>query len=104
MTTANRTTTRPTLDAGLILRIDGRDYAISYLEPGHTLDLEYRRPGALDPTAYSLGIDPDNEPGDVCKGGASCTCPDFQRRHAGTGSLGCKHIRAARATGLLPNA
>jgi hypothetical protein len=98
------TATRPTLDAGLILRIEGRDYHVSYLEPGQTLDLEYRRPGALDPTCYSLGIDPDNDPTDVCAGGASCTCPDFARRHAGTGSEGCKHIRAARAVGLLPPA
>lgn len=33
--------------------------------------------------------------------GLTCTCQDFQRRHAGLGDRGCKHIRSLVATTLL---
>src|SRR5437588_5518275 len=33
--------------------------------------------------------------------GATCDCGDFIWRHEGKDASGCKHIRAARAVGLL---
>ena len=33
--------------------------------------------------------------------GATCDCGDFVYRHEGIDALGCKHIRALRALGLL---
>jgi hypothetical protein len=34
--------------------------------------------------------------------GATCDCGDQTWRHEGKDATGCKHIRAARAVGLLP--
>jgi hypothetical protein len=33
--------------------------------------------------------------------GATCTCEDQTFRHSGPGDRGCKHVRAARALGLI---
>jgi hypothetical protein len=33
----------------------------------------------------------------------ACDCPDFLNRHAGTGSNGCKHLKALSAYGILPS-
>ena len=46
---------------------------------------------------------PDGDSYDVSHGvfGASCTCGDQTWRHEGIDATGCKHIRAARAVGLI---
>jgi hypothetical protein len=33
--------------------------------------------------------------------GVTCTCADFEFRHAGLNDVGCKHVKSFRALGLL---
>jgi hypothetical protein len=57
--------------------------------------------GDRTPTSYTLTAEPDADPARTVPGGLACDCPDFVFRHAGTGTRGCKHLRAAVAAGLI---
>jgi hypothetical protein len=76
---------------GLTLRINGQSYRV------RKLDAEFGRVRAFRLTK------PDGDFHDVIDGiyGAECSCADFIWRRDGLDPKGCKHIRAARATGLI---
>jgi hypothetical protein len=79
---------------GLTLSINGARSKV------HPIDGRAEGPGrayrltkqAADGAVYDLAEDQDGAVGD---------CPDFVYRREGLDAAGCKHIRAARACGLL---
>ena len=96
MTKATRTTGKPAPKAptgrcGLTLRINGERYKVRPLPADF---------GGLK--AFRL-TKPDGSFHDVSRGvhGRECTCGDYIWRRDGIAPLGCKHIKAARALGLL---
>lgn len=88
----------------LTLEIDGTRYNVSDLDPPHCATLERYKPGQVGgrPLAYSVWAESGAyDPRTTCAGGLACDCEDFKYRHAGTGSAGCKHVRALVAVGLI---
>lgn len=76
----------------LTLAIRGESYSVRPVRP-ETVDMVRAwRIRKADGTTYDLADTAD---------GATCTCGDFVYRHQGNDQLGCKHVRAARALGLL---
>ena len=73
------------------LRIHGREYLIRVIAPASGGTLAYRLT-KHDGEEYDVSVEPH---------GAECTCPDFIFRRNWLDILGCKHIRAARAAGLI---
>jgi hypothetical protein len=76
----------------LILTIRETDYAV--------------RPLACDPPIAARAFQlrkPDGTFYDVAQTpfGSTCDCPDFVYRRDGLDPLGCKHVRALRAYGLI---
>jgi len=99
MTTATTTRTRPRKakpadTCRLTLFVRGVAYAVRILETD---------PGAGVSTLIRLRKS-DGESYHVAQTahGATCDCGDQEWRHAGRDDVGCKHIRACRALGLLP--
>jgi hypothetical protein len=66
--------------------VQGRAYGLTRLGDGWLVEKDHR-------TAHEVTMGPE---------GPSCSCPDYRYRRAGLDSLGCRHIRALRAEGLLP--
>jgi hypothetical protein len=93
--------------AGNLMHFDGRTYAVEgpHADPdGAALAVELwpiNHLGDRTPTSYTVSAEANPDPTRTCAGGLACDCPDFMFRHAGTGSKGCKHIRAALAVGLV---
>ncbi len=92
VTATKKTTPKPcTGRCGLTLRIDGTAYRVRPLPAdfGGTRAFRLTKAGG--------------EAHDVSRGlhGDECTCGDFVFRRDGIDPKGCKHIRAARALGLL---
>jgi hypothetical protein len=83
---------KPADTCNLIVRIRGVDYTARPVRP-ETSDCirawRLRRPNG---EAYLVGETID---------GATCECGDFVFRHEGNDQVGCKHVRALRALGLL---
>jgi hypothetical protein len=75
----------------LTLKINGVPYRVRKLDP------EFGQHRAFRLTK------PDGEFHDVLDGiyGPECSCGDFIWRRDGIDPTGCRHIKAARATGLL---
>jgi hypothetical protein len=53
-----------------------------------------------DGRCYEVRHEPD--PAEACALPYACDCPDFDYRHRGTGTLGCKHVRVLSSYGILP--
>jgi hypothetical protein len=82
----------------LRLTIEGREYDVEILdEPGTCVQLTAI--GSL--ATYEVAALRRYNPREATHEGLVCDCPDFGHRHAGTGSEGCKHIRAAVAARLV---
>lgn len=81
--------------ARLTLAINGVDYAVRPLavppDSGVARLLQLRK--LADGTVYHASQHPH---------GDECTCPSFVFDHDGRDALGCKHLVALRAVGLLP--
>jgi hypothetical protein len=72
--------------ASLTLEIDGRPYGVARTPDGWDL-------AKGDGASYRVTLEPS---------GPSCECPDFEHRHRGLPTQGCRHIRSLRAVGLIP--
>lgn len=88
-------TTKPTASrCRLTLMIDGQDYRVIPIRAGlgSGVALAWRLHKLGTPTRHDVaeGLD-----------GATCTCEDQAFRHEGRDAIGCKHVRALRALGLL---
>jgi hypothetical protein len=70
----------------LTLEIDGRPYGVARTPDGWDL-------AKGDGASYRVTLEPS---------GPSCECPDFEHRHRGLPTQGCRHIRSLRAVGLIP--
>lgn len=95
-TATTRTKARqPAADAhgrcSLRLGIDGTTYRVRPIAAAPELARRAFRLTKPDGTAYDVAETPH---------GLQCDCPDFEFRHAGTGTA-CKHLAACVAVGLL---
>lgn len=77
----------------LTLEIAGRSYRVE-------VEIDRITVERADGTRYTIGREPD--PARSCRLAVACDCPDFQYRHAGLPTDGCKHVGAAWQAGLLP--
>lgn len=77
----------------LTLHIDGTPYAVRPM-PAECFGATGRawRLRKADGAAYDVAETPD---------GATCDCGDQTFRHESIDAIGCKHIRALRALGIL---
>jgi len=90
---APKASAKPAGNYRLTLTIDGVDYDVRPFKP--------TKPGTL---ATFLLSRPGAPPRWIAqtREGQKCTCEDFQFRHAADGPKGgCKHLKAARAVGIL---
>jgi hypothetical protein len=76
----------------LTVTIRGERYTARPLTPGTSGVIRAWRLRKADGTCYTVADTLD---------GASCECGDFHWRHEGQDHLGCKHVRALRALGLI---
>lgn len=70
----------------MTLEIDGRPYGVARVPDGWDL---------AKPSGESYRVSAE-------VAGWSCDCKDFEHRHRGLPTQGCRHIRSLRAVGLIP--
>jgi hypothetical protein len=89
--TSKATTKAPGGTCGLTLRINGESYRVRPIPAEFGVMRAFRltkRSGEFHDVSHQVY-------------GHECTCGDFVFRRDGIDPAGCKHIRAARAVGLL---
>lgn len=96
------------MNAALFLDIDGQPYLVDVLYPSSAMYVEWQltriKPGGYETDLnrqYECSWEAYPDLKLATADGCHCTCPDFARRHAGTGSAGCKHIQALKAVRLI---
>jgi hypothetical protein len=78
-----------------------------------TFDLEYAEAILADgstgivcrltkPNGTVYEVAPTHDAVEGCEVGLACTCPNFEHRHRGSGSAGCKHIVHLTRWRLMP--
>jgi hypothetical protein len=75
------------------IEIKGALYAVEAIPAGEFGTVAARVTKLVNGEVYDLLLTTD--------GRCECTCPDFEARHRGLPTQGCKHIRGVKAAGML---
>lgn len=94
LTRKPRTVKPATGTCSLAITINGQSYQVIPLQPHPEVASKAIRLKKEDGTVYDLTVALDGQ--------QKCDCPDFIYHRDGKDHAGCKHLKSARAVGLLP--